>query len=179
MSTGCAADQRMSARRAAGESAIVDHSRLRDCRICATESLLVSLSTTRFRGLHPTGPPARPPVAQDLWISGSRFGPRAPARPPVRPVSGSDAGRRRALQPGGRAYVSMEPDQALCFTPVSHPDARVQRVGFDLTDPYVEQCWRSEEHTSELQSLMRISYAVFCLKKKKATKNKQLLNSKS
>src|SRR3546814_3240235 len=26
--------------------------------------------------------------------------------------------------------------------------------------------WRSEEHTSELQSLMRISYAVFCLKKK-------------
>src|SRR3546814_18256343 len=36
---------------------------------------------------------------------------------------------------------------------------------------------RSEEHTSELQSLMRISYAVFCLKKKKKTqthKNKQL-----
>src|SRR3546814_4126709 len=34
---------------------------------------------------------------------------------------------------------------------------------------------RSEEHTSELQSLMRISYAVFCLKKKK-TKDKQDLN---
>src|SRR3546814_4199323 len=32
---------------------------------------------------------------------------------------------------------------------------------------------RSEEHTSELQSLMRISYAVFCLKKKKNTTNKQ------
>src|SRR3546814_3309347 len=30
---------------------------------------------------------------------------------------------------------------------------------------------RSEEHTSELQSLMRISYAVFCLKKKKLQKN--------
>src|SRR3546814_8485713 len=30
---------------------------------------------------------------------------------------------------------------------------------------------RSEEHTSELQSLMRISYAVFCLKKKKKTKS--------
>src|SRR3546814_9751667 len=29
--------------------------------------------------------------------------------------------------------------------------------------------WRSEEHTSELQSLMRISYAVFCLKKKNKT----------
>src|SRR3546814_4190300 len=36
---------------------------------------------------------------------------------------------------------------------------------------YVEQLYtfRSEEHTSELQSLMRISYAVFCLKKKKTT----------
>src|SRR3546814_7940663 len=34
---------------------------------------------------------------------------------------------------------------------------------------------RSEEHTSELQSLMRISYAVFCLKKKNK-KNKQIAN---
>src|SRR3546814_9514162 len=32
---------------------------------------------------------------------------------------------------------------------------------------------RSEEHTSELQSLMRISYAVFCLKKKKQRNNNQ------
>src|SRR3546814_2582069 len=32
-----------------------------------------------------------------------------------------------------------------------------------------ERLKRSEEHTSELQSLMRISYAVFCLKKKKNT----------
>src|SRR3546814_7111682 len=32
---------------------------------------------------------------------------------------------------------------------------------------------RSEEHTSELQSLMRISYAVFCLKKKKQQKKQQ------
>src|SRR3546814_8389079 len=39
---------------------------------------------------------------------------------------------------------------------------------------------RSEEHTSELQSLMRISYAVFCLKKKKKkkTKNPRLSNTK-
>src|SRR3546814_9157643 len=32
---------------------------------------------------------------------------------------------------------------------------------------------RSEEHTSELQSLMRISYAVFCLKKKRTTKQRE------
>src|SRR3546814_2515618 len=35
--------------------------------------------------------------------------------------------------------------------------------------PYFPKGIRSEEHTSELQSLMRISYAVFCLKKKKHT----------
>src|SRR3546814_10931423 len=38
-------------------------------------------------------------------------------------------------------------------------------TGFDSVMPPV----RSEEHTSELQSLMRISYAVFCLKKKTTT----------
>src|SRR3546814_3290472 len=36
-----------------------------------------------------------------------------------------------------------------------------------------EDVSRSEEHTSELQSLMRISYAVFCLKKKKTTNPKR------
>src|SRR3546814_3174125 len=36
---------------------------------------------------------------------------------------------------------------------------------------------RSEEHTSELQSLMRISYAVFCLKKKKTQNNTLLQNN--
>src|SRR3546814_4241926 len=35
--------------------------------------------------------------------------------------------------------------------------------------PVCPKCGRSEEHTSELQSLMRISYAVFCLKKKNTT----------
>src|SRR3546814_2098473 len=37
--------------------------------------------------------------------------------------------------------------------------------------PHEDTAWRSEEHTSELQSLMRISYAVFCLKKKKIYKS--------
>src|SRR3546814_953923 len=37
---------------------------------------------------------------------------------------------------------------------------------------------RSEEHTSELQSLMRISYAVFCLKKKKLTSINQKTDSR-
>src|SRR3546814_1398454 len=42
-----------------------------------------------------------------------------------------------------------------------------------LWDLVVEQ-WRSEEHTSELQSLMRISYAVFCLKKKNKHNTKEI-----
>src|SRR3546814_5472181 len=36
---------------------------------------------------------------------------------------------------------------------------------------------RSEEHTSELQSLMRISYAVFCLKKKRSTSHTNILTT--
>src|SRR3546814_2279504 len=45
------------------------------------------------------------------------------------------------------------------------------QVGCSLSDHPIYLAWglmpeRSEEHTSELQSLMRISYAVFCLKKK-------------
>src|SRR3546814_10114402 len=57
------------------------------------------------------------------------------------------------------------------------PGYRFRAVDMLLTN-------RSEEHTSELQSLMRISYAVFCLKKKKqhtihtATITRQLLHTK-
>src|SRR3546814_9676868 len=46
--------------------------------------------------------------------------------------------------------------------------ARALRGGADHGRGLLQRL-RSEEHTSELQSLMRISYAVFCLKKKKTT----------
>src|SRR3546814_190400 len=57
-----------------------------------------------------------------------------------------------------------------------HPAAR--RQALSRHDPAASRCdrrrarHRSEEHTSELQSLMRISYAVFCLKKTTKTYNK-------
>src|SRR3546814_6557110 len=55
-----------------------------------------------------------------------------------------------------------------------HTHRRHQRLGVGILDPRGAgsggDC-RSEEHTSELQSLMRISYAVFCLKKKKKNKD--------
>src|SRR3546814_3198037 len=47
-------------------------------------------------------------------------------------------------------------------TSVNHAQREEVRAGRSLSSFWV----RSEEHTSELQSLMRISYAVFCLKKK-------------
>src|SRR3546814_9723694 len=47
-------------------------------------------------------------------------------------------------------------------------DEDVSNAGFPFMDfRRMDLGMRSEEHTSELQSLMRISYAVFCLKKKK------------
>src|SRR3546814_8326188 len=54
------------------------------------------------------------------------------------------------------------------FAIAAEPDRRVEQVGG--VDP------RSEEHTSELQSLMRISYAVFCLKKTKTNTNTNNFN---
>src|SRR3546814_17486930 len=62
-------------------------------------------------------------------------------------------------------------------TPVGPPDGGGPRCGLPPNRHRLKSSWydyaarlpRSEEHTSELQSLMRISYAVFCLKKKKTT----------
>src|SRR3546814_10078430 len=56
------------------------------------------------------------------------------------------------------------------------PSARVEgTIELDGEDVYSSNMDRSEEHTSELQSLMRISYAVFCLKKKNnQPKNKRI-----
>src|SRR3546814_4822579 len=62
---------------------------------------------------------------------------------------------------------SPPPDQLLRH-PVGHRRRRRPAhpaFGPDIGEPVGDL--RSEEHTSELQSLMRISYAVFCLKKKK------------
>src|SRR3546814_3122722 len=51
-----------------------------------------------------------------------------------------------------------------------HGYPRYWRGGLGIGYGYGYGGYRSEEHTSELQSLMRISYAVFCLKKKKTKK---------
>src|SRR3546814_9913646 len=56
---------------------------------------------------------------------------------------------------------------------VHHSDRGVQYVSIKYSERLAEagiEPSRSEEHTSDLQSLMRTSYAVFCLKKKQPTK---------
>src|SRR3546814_6576069 len=59
------------------------------------------------------------------------------------------------------------------ITTVSQPTIEIARIaGQHLIEGGARLAERSEEHTSELQSLMRISYAVFCLKKKKKHKKK-------
>src|SRR3546814_8042535 len=55
---------------------------------------------------------------------------------------------------------------ARCFR-ADDAHARIVEEGVENADRVAAAAHRSEEHTSELQSLMRISYAVFCLKKKK------------
>ena len=51
----------------------------------------------------------------------------------------------------------MERDPVLVFNPVHHPDQRVRRVGFDLSDPYVEQCWSAVVGPSSTLLLRRLS----------------------
>src|SRR3546814_2260354 len=54
------------------------------------------------------------------------------------------------------------------YAPLLSDDAaHLEIAAAPASEPGLFQVTRSEEHTSELQSLMRISYAVFCLKKKK------------
>src|SRR3546814_7984884 len=59
-------------------------------------------------------------------------------------------------------------DPIYIIEPITHILEREARVHvFDDVHHRFDDLLRSEEHTSELQSLMRISYAVFCLNKKK------------
>src|SRR3546814_6382923 len=70
--------------------------------------------------------------------------------------AGTDSDRHFAQRSGKRS-PELEADDAGC----APARRQLQR------EPEFAARGRSEEHTSELQSLMRISYAVFCLKKKK------------
>src|SRR3546814_1925222 len=86
--------------------------------------------------------PGTPPVAGKDQQSGSLFA-KTLAKCDTKPGGGAEPVSLR----GGAAGIRGRPSPRRCR--------------------HSRRCRRSEEHTSELQSLMRISYAVFCLKKKR------------
>src|SRR3546814_6057865 len=96
---------------------------------------------------------------------------------PVPPVLRSVAGRflevYRSRLRVFEAEYEVAPGVVVCRTGGHTPGHSVVRVasGGDRLTFAGDAIFRSEEHTSELQSLMRISYAVFCLKKKKNKQN--------
>src|SRR3546814_1390742 len=85
----------------------------------------------------------------------------------------SHPARRRAAGPDQYLESAHEdpagPGQEQRRPPARIADRLAARKEAEIVDLFADlrQQRRSEEHTSELQSLMRISYAVFCLKKKK------------
>src|SRR3546814_1081187 len=90
------------------------------------------------------------------------------------------AGRdHRQRQPRGRAAGRGDGDMTMRSTFIRFVhDQRGAAAEFALVLPLllIFVLGRSEEHTSELQSLMRISYAVFCLKKKKKRIKRKMKN---
>src|SRR3546814_9806921 len=74
-------------------------------------------------------------------------------------------------------YMMEDPRNITPCTHLLFMAKNIERIGDHATNVaeliyFMVKGQRSEEHTSELQSLMRISYAVFCLKKKKTNKKK-------
>src|SRR3546814_2047881 len=81
-------------------------------------------------------------------------------------LAGFDPRRLADAEPGQAAFPVAEPEAAVVLAAAG--EAGVSQAPGDAFDRALDaRAGRSEEHTSELQSLMRISYAVFCLKKQK------------
>src|SRR3546814_1865220 len=82
---------------------------------------------------------------------------RCPSAPPV-PLPDEDLVREVAAVGNGDLLETQH---------LREIEEGVEVLHAELGERRQQACHRSEEHTSELQSLMRISYAVFCLKKKR------------
>src|SRR3546814_4729282 len=114
-----------------------------------------------------------------LGLIGSSIARAVRAHMPTVGITGYDADpavRERAAELGIADDVTDTPgaavtdaDMVMLCVPVGAMREAGEAIAADLADGVVVSDVRSEEHTSELQSLMRISYAVFCLKKKKIT----------
>src|SRR3546814_8166113 len=106
-------------------------------------------------------PPTSPRTAT-LFPSPTLFRSAAAAIPGAVAMARGAGGNR-----GGAARHWLADDSGAGLPGIRRDDSRLWPVESLAVELPGEP--RSEEHTSELQSLMRISYAVFCLKKKKTT----------
>src|SRR3546814_3887454 len=95
-----------------------------------------------------------------------------PPTPPRSPASArsSKASASRSPHPPRPAKSSRSREATMSDSDLRTPPA-LEHFRVEIDEDGIAHLIRSEEHTSELQSLMRISYAVFCLKKKKTTQN--------
>src|SRR3546814_7927698 len=96
----------------------------------------------------------------------------------IRPIlaKGSHGSRNSAMAIRKPSTAKFDGRPGIQGSAVSNPGEELLALrNLPGVTPYPDWKARSEEHTSELQSLMRISYAVFCLKKK--TKQKYTNNS--
>src|SRR3546814_1313427 len=129
--------------------------------------------TTLFRSVAAAHPAARRAAVEPRPGPPRRTEPLPPAR--TRRNFAADHlrqpfGQRSRTADAGGAYAGLiQPVRAAGQAPLRGPAfAAAADFDFDSRGPSeAAEPARSEEHTSELQSLMRISYAVFCLKKKK------------
>src|SRR3546814_6124642 len=87
---------------------------------------------------------------------------------------GNIIAKREGIKFGQRSYVPGSENRIIAMM-----KGQINATVVDLANKnkLMEMGERSEEHTSELQSLMRISYAVFCLKTKHTTNKKQPQNT--
>src|SRR3546814_6910704 len=95
------------------------------------------------------------------WVRPAAAVQRAPSAPA--PVPAAFANHRKSFLRGSSIALGQSPAPPTAVQPATEHSRRRLR--------------RSEEHTSELQSLMRISYAVFCLKKKNNSKKTTYISS--
>src|SRR3546814_10810205 len=102
-----------------------------------------------------------------LFRSRTRPGVRGPPEPPSVRVS-TASGNVPFSIPRGAKLDPLVVERALNH-PVDIDAGRMNMIGIEAS--------RSEEHTSELQSLMRISYAVFCLKTKHTNNTKRIVHN--
>src|SRR3546814_8013781 len=98
-------------------------------------------------------------AAKEAGHTGRGFGPRRQGGGGSRFGRGNAAGSSRARRPDMRRVI-------VKMRVVRHAGTRFRAAPIARHVAYLEREGRSEEHTSELQSLIRTSYAVFCLKQK-------------